>query len=133
MGKNGGGETGQRDSGSFEERLQAARLKQGLDPQPGVSITGSAPIQSDLGIGLRVGLELVSSLVVAVAIGWWLDKWLHSSPVFLAVFVLLGGAAGIANVWRLMGPGRQVPDDRQNVVTGRPIDGPGGKGRDSGG
>jgi len=45
-------------------------------------------------------------MVVALAIGFGLDRWLHTSPLFLVLFVLLGGAAGIANVWRLMGPGR---------------------------
>ena len=44
--------------------------------------------------GLRVGVELVSALAVAVAIGWALDKWLHTLPLFLSLFVVLGGAAG---------------------------------------
>jgi ATP synthase protein I len=61
-----------------------------------------------MGVGLRVGVELVSALAVAVAIGWALDRWLHTRPVMLALFVLLGGAAGIANVWRLMGPGSSL-------------------------
>ncbi len=108
----GGGEDG---GGSFEDRLQAARRRQGMDPMPPDQSGGSGQLgPSALGIGLRVGLELVSALVVAVAIGWWLDKWLHTAPVFLGVFVLLGGAAGVANVWRLMGPGRQAPGERRN-------------------
>jgi ATP synthase protein I len=57
-----------------------------------------------MGIGLRAGVELVSALVVALAIGWALDRWLHTMPLFLIIFVLLGGAAGIVNVWRLIGP-----------------------------
>ena len=42
--------------------------------------------------------------MVSVAIGWALDHWLHTTPVFIGLFVLLGGAAGVANVWRLMMP-----------------------------
>jgi ATP synthase protein I len=61
---------------------------------------------SDLGTGLRVGVELVSALAVAVAIGWGLDHWLHTMPLFLIIFVLLGGVAGVMNVWRLMQPRR---------------------------
>ena len=61
-------------------------------------------MDKSLGIGLRVGVELVSALVVAVAIGWWLDGWLHTRPFLLILFVLLGGAAGIANIWRLVKP-----------------------------
>lgn len=101
---------GGEQPGSFEERLSAARLKQGLDARPDTT----APIAgrgepSALGIGLRVGIELVSALVVGVGIGWLLDRWLHTSPVFIAVFVLLGGAAGVLNVWRTMGGKAQSP------------------------
>ncbi len=59
---------------------------------------------SSIGVGVRVGVELVSALVVAVAIGWLLDRWLHTLPLFLIVFIVLGGAAGVANVWRVIGP-----------------------------
>jgi ATP synthase protein I len=48
---------------------------------------------------------MVSALAVAVVIGWYLDHWLHTLPLFLVLFVLLGGAAGVANVWRMVGPG----------------------------
>jgi ATP synthase protein I len=89
---------------SFEERLKAARSRQGLDAQP--KAPKAAGEASDLGTGLRVGVELVSALAVAVAIGWGLDHWLHTMPLFLIVFVLLGGVAGVMNVWRLMQPRR---------------------------
>jgi len=87
--------------GSFEERLRAARTKQGLDAPAPASTAGTA---SPMGIGVRVGVELVSALAVSVAIGWGLDWWLGTRPWLLGLFVLLGGAAGIANVWRLMTP-----------------------------
>lgn len=109
MGEGGDG------GGSFEDRLRAARRRQGMEPTPPDQSGGAGRIGSSaLGIGLRVGLELVSALVVAVAIGWWLDKWLHTAPVLLGVFVLLGFAAGIANVWRLMGSDGQTPGERRN-------------------
>ena len=93
------------DGPSFEERLKAARSRQGLDPQPkpkGTEPDGLGP--SPLGIGLRVGIELVSALVVAVAIGYGLDTLLGSKPLFIIVFFLLGGAAGVLNVWRVFAP-----------------------------
>lgn len=86
---------------SFEARLKAARSRQGLDAPPPTKVASGT---SDLGAGLRVGVELVSALVVAVAIGWGLDHWLHTLPLFLIIFVLLGGVAGVMNVWRLMMP-----------------------------
>ena len=83
----------------FKERLQAAEKALKPAPKPEQAAFGSA-----LGIGLRVGIELVSALAVAVGIGWALDHWLHTTPVFIGVFVLLGGAAGVLNVYRVMGP-----------------------------
>lgn len=107
------GTTGDPSGGTpFEDRLEAARRRQGLTPRrqgedgaaPG---TGLSPSQgSTLGMGLRVGVELVSALAVAVAIGWYLDGWLGTRPFLLMLFVVLGGAAGVANVWRLVSPGK---------------------------
>jgi len=97
------GPRGQEGNDSFAARLKSAREKQGLDPKADKVL--SAP--SAMGVGMRVGVELVSAMVVAVAIGWALDRWLHTSPAFLVVFVLLGFGAGLANLWRTMGPGRK--------------------------
>jgi ATP synthase protein I len=92
---------------SCEERLKAARSRQGLDTPPkppGTEASGFG--QSPLGIGLRVGIEMVSALVVAVAIGYGLDLLFGTKPILTAVFVLLGGAAGVLNVWRQFAPKR---------------------------
>jgi len=101
---------------SFQDRLAAARRKRGLEtPRHGKdegSSSGpglSASQGSALGMGMRVGVELVSALVVAVAIGWFLDVWLGTRPFLLILFFLLGGAAGVANVWRVVSPSRRPP------------------------
>jgi len=103
-------EQGDRAGGSFEERLATARRKRGLDAPPDADAGGKPPL-SAMGLGLRVGVELVSALAVAVAIGWWLDGFFHTRPFLLMLFVLLGGAAGILNVWRLLMP-RSGPPGR---------------------
>ena len=86
----------------FEDRLSAAENRQ-KPPAPQASAADQT-IGAALGTGLRVGIELVAALAVAVGIGWLLDHWLHTTPVFIGVFVLLGGAAGVMNVYRVMGP-----------------------------
>ncbi|HEY2132572.1 MAG TPA: AtpZ/AtpI family protein [Acetobacteraceae bacterium] len=110
-------EPGDEEPPSFEERLKAARSRQGLDAPPPALGTKSDDMggMSPWGIGLRVGIELVSALVVAVAIGYGLDHWFGTKPILTAVFVLLGGAAGILNVWRMFAPRptvRQTTQDR---------------------
>ena len=99
-------ESGEDEPPSFEERLKAARSRQGLDAPPPLTArdTGGIGGMSPWGIGLRVGIEMVSALVVAVAIGWGLGYLFGGKPIFIAVFVLLGGAAGVLNVWRLFAP-----------------------------
>jgi ATP synthase protein I len=104
-------EPGEEEPPSFEERLKAARSRQGLDAPPPLTgrdaggLGGMGPDgMSPWGIGLRVGIELVSALVVAVAIGYGLDRLFGTKPILTALFVLLGGAAGVLNVWRLFAP-----------------------------
>ncbi len=97
-------DTGDSDR-AFADRLRAARDRQGLDPRPKPpgeqpEVLGTSP----LGLGLRVGLELVSALVVAVAIGYGLDMLFDTKPILTVVFIPVGGAAGVMNVYRLFAP-----------------------------
>ena len=55
-----------------------------------------------LSLALRVGVELVAALVVGVGIGLLLDSWLGTAPWLLVVFFVLGAAAGLLNVYRVM-------------------------------
>ncbi len=49
----------------------------------------------------RVATELVAGVVVGAFIGWALDKWLDTSPLFILVMFFLGAIAGMLNVWRV--------------------------------
>ncbi|GGG47969.1 hypothetical protein GCM10010964_39190 [Caldovatus sediminis] len=91
------------DRDDFDRRLQEARARQGLDAAP--KERGGLP-GGAWGIGFRVGVELVSALVVGLAIGWALDRWLGTGPWLLLLFVVLGAAAGVLNVYRVFMPRR---------------------------
>ncbi len=80
----------------LEARLEKARAS--AHPPDGGE-QGSGPA-SGLSAGLQVAIELVVALVVAVGIGWFLDEWLESRPLFLVIFFFLGAAAGALNVYR---------------------------------
>jgi len=82
------------DREDFDRRLEQAKSRHGIEPDDGKA-RGSA-----MGTAFRISTELVAGLVVGGLIGWQLDKWLGTSPVFLLVFFLLGAAAGILNVVR---------------------------------
>ena len=49
----------------------------------------------------RVATELVAGVVVGALIGWALDRWLDTSPLFLLVMFFMGAIAGMLNVWRV--------------------------------
>ena len=50
----------------------------------------------------RVATELLAGLIIGACIGWSIDKWFNTNPWFLILFFLLGGAAGILNLWRVV-------------------------------
>ena len=58
--------------------------------------------QSLLNTFSRVATELLAGLLIGGIIGWTVDKWLDTNPWFLIIFFLLGGAAGILNLWRVV-------------------------------
>ncbi len=49
-----------------------------------------------------IGLLLPSSIIVGLFFGYFLDKWLHTSPWLLIVFTLLGVVSGIMSVFRAL-------------------------------
>lgn len=90
---------------SFEQRLRAARERAGLGAAPPGTAKADDPLSgSPWSVGLRVGVELVAALAVGVGIGWALDRLLGTKPIFLAIFMLLGGAAGVRNIYRIFAP-----------------------------
>ncbi len=73
-----------------------------------------------MGQALRLATELVAGVAVGGFIGWALDRWLGTQPVLMAVFLILGAAAGILNVMRSAQkrqaeagplPGKDLPPD----------------------
>lgn len=82
----------------FDARLRRAREEAdaaaGRTPPPPKTTTG-------LGFAMRLGLELVSALVVGGLIGYLLDEWLGTRPWLMVLFFLLGAGAGFMNVYRV--------------------------------
>jgi ATP synthase protein I len=53
-----------------------------------------------LGALSTVGFSFVLAIVIGAAAGYFLDRWLGTSPWLFFLFFVLGLAAGILNVYR---------------------------------
>lgn len=51
--------------------------------------------------GVRAGMELVSAIAAGGLIGFLLDNWLETKPLFLIAMLVLGVATGFYNVYRI--------------------------------
>ncbi len=86
-------------SGALKERRPAPSSASGpVGPKPADS-TGAA-----MSMGLRAGSEFVAAILVGAGIGFALDWALHTKPLFIILFFLLGVAAGVWNVIRATSP-----------------------------
>ncbi len=87
----------ERALSSLDARLKQARQAQKGPASKGTSLRGEA---TGFGQAMRIGAELISGLVVGTLLGWLFDGWLDTKPIMMIVFIFLGGAAGLLNVFR---------------------------------
>lgn len=87
----------ERALSSLDARLKKARQAQKGPASQGSSLRGEA---SGFGQAMRIGAELISGLVVGTLLGWLFDDWFDTKPFMMIVFIFLGGAAGLLNVFR---------------------------------
>lgn len=94
--------SGNRQAG-FDRRLAEAEARAGRKggkDESAVTNGESGADYSALGLALRLGTEMVAALAVGVIVGYGLDHLFGFRALFLILFSLLGGAAGMLNVWR---------------------------------
>ncbi|VBB44324.1 conserved hypothetical protein [uncultured Desulfatiglans sp.] len=54
----------------------------------------------DVALVSQVGLTIAGSILFCFAIGYYLDKWLHTKGLFITIFILLGIAGGGYTAYR---------------------------------
>ena len=52
------------------------------------------------GLGLKISLDFVASVIVGVLIGLGIDMLFNSKPIFFLIFLIFGIAAGFMNMYR---------------------------------
>ena len=60
------------------------------------------PKPQGVGLAMRMGVELIAGAAVGSALGFWLDKWLGTSPILFIICFFLGSAGGFLTLQRTM-------------------------------
>jgi ATP synthase protein I len=106
-----------RDLGQRLDKARRDRGEPAAQPQAGAADTRGA-----LGLGLRIGVELVVAVAVGGLVGWALDRWLGTRPWGMIVLLFVGIGVGMLNVYRaVMGLGMAMGykrGDRPPAVVG---------------
>jgi ATP synthase protein I len=69
----------------------------------------ATPEMSGVARGLRIGTEFIAAILVGAGIGYLIDLGLGTSPWGLLIMFLVGFAAGILNVTRVVAEFNAVP------------------------
>jgi ATP synthase protein I len=104
------------------ERLDKARARRGGER---VAEPGNADLQQGVGLGFRTGIEFVVAIIVAIGLGWAIDRAAGTRPWGMIVLFFLGVGTGMLSVYRAVA-GIRMP------VGSRPLEklGSGGKPKD---
>ena len=71
------------------ERGEEKRTKRAHLPADAMALVG------------RIATEMVAGIAVGGFMGWLLDTWLGTTPLFMIVLFFLGAGAGMMNIWRM--------------------------------
>ena len=76
------------------------RLKLAKDRIKKSEIKNDEKSSSNIGHAFKISTELLAAVIVGTIIGFILDNWFDTKPLFILIFFFLGFAAGILNVVR---------------------------------
>jgi ATP synthase protein I len=84
---------------ALEQKIAAVRDLQ--NQKRTESHKGSSTEAESMNVGLRAGGELVAGFVAGGLMGYGLDHWLGTSPLFMILLMILGICSGFLNIYRL--------------------------------
>lgn len=79
--------------GQLQERIDEAKRRQADKVQKEDEAVSP-------GDAMKMGVELVAGVAVGSTIGYFVDRWLGTMPLFFIVCFFLGAAAGFKNMIR---------------------------------
>lgn len=77
--------------------IRSRRSRLSLRPVNRVVLAGKRPSGAESGLGQ--GMEMALTIVVFLGIGWLLDSWLDTRPIFMIVFVVFSMVGQLVRMW----------------------------------
>ena len=77
-----------------------ARLDHAREEMKAKTVEPETKRAGAMGVAFRLSTEMVLALVIGGGIGWFIDDWLGTIPLFFLIFFVVGMAAGVKNVIR---------------------------------
>ena len=96
---------GRSDNAQGVTRDLASRIasaKRDRDIEDNRTSREASPEMSGMARGMRIGTEFIAAILVGAGIGYLIDLGLGTSPWGLLIMLLVGFAAGILNVTRVV-------------------------------
>ena len=95
---------------ALEERIHAARHR---------DETKASSMRRDISAynkGITYTLEFVSGALVGGFLGYYLDQWLGTLPVFFIICLILGLAASVLNIYKQAARESEVESSQGNTA-----------------
>jgi ATP synthase protein I len=69
-------------------------------PPPSPEIEKAKKYSTQTALAMELPFTLVGALLVGGALGYFLDRWLHTKPILMIILGILGFAGGVREVLR---------------------------------
>ena len=69
-------------------------------PKTPPSLEKTRRVSNQMALAMELPFTLVGAVAVGVALGFFLDRWLHTKPAFIIILGALGFIAGVREVIR---------------------------------
>jgi ATP synthase protein I len=86
---------------NYNEKLPSLdKLQAKIDVVKGVKLSTKITSREDMSQAMRLIVDLAAGVIMGVGVGYFVDIWLKTIPLFMITGLFIGMAAGVKNMLR---------------------------------